>query len=131
MRIDRLWRPLAAGLCGSAAHFTLMYLKSRTGLLPSFQPYQDLQLVLGELTGGSVHPIAPWALSFLNGAVVLGFVFARTYRRLPGRSGAAKGFVFGMLAWFAMGLLFFRSSVEAYSRFKPGAVSRPPRFRWL
>jgi len=29
------------------------------------------------------------ALSFLNGAVALGMLFGRTYRLLPGRSGAA------------------------------------------
>jgi hypothetical protein len=49
----------------------------------------------------------PWALSFLNGAVVLGILFGRTYRWLPGRSGAAKGFVFGVFGWVVMGVLFF------------------------
>jgi hypothetical protein len=39
--------------------------------------------------------------------VVLGFVFARIYRLLPGGGGAAKGFVFGVLGWLTMGLVFF------------------------
>ena len=34
-------------------------------------------------------------------------MFGRSYRLLPGRSGAAKGFVFGVLGWIAMGVLFF------------------------
>jgi hypothetical protein len=76
-------------------------------LLPSFHPYEDLQQALGHLVGGSVHPWLPWALSFANGAVVLGILFGRLYRRLPGRSGAAKGFVFGVFGWIVMGLLFF------------------------
>jgi hypothetical protein len=98
------WRSLAAGFCGSAAHSGLMFLKSHFDLLPSFHPYEDLQRTLSELVGSSVHPWVPWALSFLNGSIVLGFIFGRTYQLLP---GAAKGFVFGLLGWLVMGLLFF------------------------
>jgi uncharacterized protein DUF6789 len=98
---------MAAGSCGSAVHFGLMSLKSWMGWLPSFHPYEDLQQRLSELVGSSVDPLIPWALSFLNGAVVLGILFGRLYRRLPGRSGAAKGFVFGVFGWLAMGFLLF------------------------
>jgi hypothetical protein len=107
MGANGIWKSFAAGLCGSAAHSGLMFLKSRMGWLPSFHPYEDLQQALSQLVGGSVHPLVPWALSFLNGAVVLGIVFGRSYRLLPGRSGAAKGLVFGVLGWIAMGVLFF------------------------
>jgi hypothetical protein len=107
MDTDRIWKSLAAGFCGSAAHTCLMLFKSWAGLLPTFQPYEDLQRMLGDLVGSSVPPFVPWALSFLNGAVVLGFLFGRTYQLLPGRDGAAKGFVFGVLGWMIMGLLFF------------------------
>jgi hypothetical protein len=107
MGANGIWKSFAAGLCGSAAHTGLMLLKSRMGWLPSFHPYEDLQQALSQLVGGSVHPLVPWALSFLNGAVVLGIVFGRSYRLLPGRSGAAKGLVFGVLGWIAMGVLFF------------------------
>ena len=106
MNPDRIWKSLAAGLCGSAAHSGLMFLKSWMGWLPSFHPYEDLQHALGGLVGGAVHPLIPWALSFMNGAVVLGILFGRLYRRLPGRFGATKGFVFGVLGWLAMGVLF-------------------------
>jgi hypothetical protein len=107
MGANGIWKSFAAGMCGSAAHAGLMLLKSRMGWLPSFHPYEDLQQALDQLVGGSVDPLVPWALSFLNGAVVLGIVFGRSYRLLPGRSGAAKGFVFGVLGWIAMGVLFF------------------------
>ena len=106
MDANSIWKSLAAGLCGSAAHTGLMFLKSWMGWLPSFHPYEDLQQVLSHLVGSSVHPLVPWALSFLNGAVVLGILFGRTYRLLPGRSGAAKGLVFGMFGWIAIGALF-------------------------
>jgi len=107
MDANKIWKSLAAGFCGSAAHSCLMLLKSWAGVLPSFQPYEDLQRTLSNLIGSSVHPVIPWALSFLNGAVVLGFLFGRTYQLLPGRGGAAKGCVFGLLSWAVMGLLFF------------------------
>jgi hypothetical protein len=98
---------MAAGLVGSSAHSCLMFLKSRAGLLPSFQPYDDLQRLLGDLVGGSVGPAVPWLLSFANGAVILGFLFGRTYQLLPGRSGAVKGLAFGVIGWIMMGLIFF------------------------
>jgi len=107
MDISTTARSLLAGLCGSIAHSGLMFLKARAGILPSFQPYEDVQHALGLLVGNAVPAVVPYALSFLNGAVVLGFVFGRIYRLLPGRSGAAKGFVFGLLGWIAMGLMFF------------------------
>lgn len=107
MKIDRIWRTIFAGLCGSAAHSGLMFLKSRMGWLPSFQPYHDLQQALSQLLGSSINPLVPWALSFLNGSILLGFLFGRTYRWLPGESGAAKGLVFGTVGWMAMGLVVF------------------------
>ena len=84
-----------------------MYLKSRTGLLPAFQPYDSLQATLAHLTGSEVHPIIPWAMSFLNGSTILGLCFGRIYAWLPGNSGAAKGATFGIFGWLAMGFVFF------------------------
>lgn len=63
-----------------------MFLKSWMGWLPSFHPYEDIQQALSGLVGGAVSPAIPSALSFLNGAVVLGIPFVRLYRVLPGRS---------------------------------------------
>jgi hypothetical protein len=57
--------------------------------------------------GANVPAIVPWALSFLNGMTILGFLFARINRRLPGRNGAVKGVVFGLIGWVFMGLVFF------------------------
>lgn len=84
-----------------------MYLKSRIGLLPSFQPYDSLQAALGRVIGGEIHPVVPWVLSFLNGSTVLSFAFDRLYGRLPGQGGVAKGLAFGIAGWLLMGLAFF------------------------
>jgi hypothetical protein len=104
---DKVWRTLAAGLCGNAAHSGVMFLKRSMDWLPTFQPYRDLQHGLSEWLGGEVHPTVPWMMSFVNGTLILGILFRASYRLLPGRSGITKGFVFGILGWLAMGLLYF------------------------
>ncbi|MBI5261757.1 MAG: hypothetical protein HY852_08070 [Bradyrhizobium sp.] len=125
---DRLWKSLAAGLCGSIAHSILMFLKSWMNWLPEFHPYQDLQEGLSTLIGSSVHPAIPWALSFFNGAVVLGLFYGHTYRWLPGRSGLAKGFVFGLLGWIAMGVIFFPALGRGFFALKAGLGLSPALF---
>jgi hypothetical protein len=102
-----IWKSVIAGLCGSMAHAALMYFKTATGLLPAFQPYDSLQLALGRWTGSNINPLIPWALSFLNGSTLVGFVFGRSYHRLRGSNGATKGLVFGLMMWLVMGLAFF------------------------
>jgi hypothetical protein len=89
------------------AHGLLMYFKSRSGLLPSFNPYASFQGMLSRATGEAVGPLVPWALSFLNGFIVISLVYRLIYRRLPGGNGAIKGFVYGFLGWALMGLVFF------------------------
>jgi hypothetical protein len=102
-----IWKPIVAGSCGTIVHFLFMYIKTRTGLLPSFQPYHSLQIALGRWVGTTVPAIVPWALSFLNGMTILGFLFSRINRLLPGRNGATKGLIFGLIGWVMMGLIFF------------------------
>lgn len=80
-----------AGLCGSITHTFLMFVKTRWGILESFQPYSSLQIALTYWTGDYVHPAVPWLLSYLNGSTAAGFAFARSYRHLPGRGGGDKG----------------------------------------
>lgn len=104
---DWLWKAVAAGLCGSIAHSSLMYFKFRSGLLPTFQPYESLQLALSRWIGRDVHPLIPWVFSFVNGSTLVGFVFGLSYRRLPGSNGAVKGLVYGAVGWLVMSLLFF------------------------
>ena len=105
-----------------------MFLKSWMGWLPSFHPYEDMQHALSGLVGGAVSPAIPWALSFLNGAVVLGILFGRLYRVLPGRSGAAKGLIFGLFGWMAMGLLLFPVLGQGPFAARAGLGARPALF---
>ncbi len=107
MKLRATLRSLAAGVCGAAAHSLLMYGKARFAILPTFDPYQSLQASLTKLIGGNVHPLVPWALSFFSGATMVGLLFGRVYPLLPGRSGIAKGLLFGLLGWALMNVLFF------------------------
>ena len=102
-----IWKSVIAGFFGSMVHFLFMYFKTRTGLLPSFQPYHSFQIALNQWIGTDVPAIVPWALSFLNGMTILGFLFARIYSLLPGRAGAVKGVTFGVIGWVFMNLIFF------------------------
>jgi hypothetical protein len=83
-----------------------MYFRTRSGVLPSFQPYQAFQFALGQWVGTNVPAIVPWTLSFVNGMTILGFLFAWFNRLLPG-NGALKGLTFGLLGWVFMNLIFF------------------------
>ena len=96
-----------AGFCGMVVHSLLTLVHSRSGPLPGFQPNEDIQRGLSWLVGTEVHAGVVWLLSFVNGAIVWGFVFGQTYRFLPGNSPWLKGVYFGVGAWLAMGLLFF------------------------
>jgi hypothetical protein len=104
---DWIWKSVVAGLAGTIVHFAFMYLRSRLGLLPSFQPYPAFQTALSSWVGTDVPPMVPWLLSFLNGMTILGFLFARLKRLLPGRTGVSKGLSFGLIGWLFMGLIFF------------------------
>jgi hypothetical protein len=102
-----IWKSVVAGFAGTIVHFAFMYLRSRLGLLLSFQPYQSFQAALGHWVGTNVPAAVPWLLSFLNGMTILGFLFARLNRLLPGRTGLSKGLSFGLIGWLFMGLIFF------------------------
>ena len=102
-----IWKSVVAGLSGTVVHFAFMYLRSRLGLLPSFQPYQSFQAALSHWVGTNVPAAVPWLISFLNGMTILGFLFGRLNRLLPGRTGLSKGLSFGLIGWLFMGLIFF------------------------
>jgi uncharacterized protein DUF6789 len=57
--------------------------------------------------GANVPAIVPWLLSFLNGATILGFLFASLKQLLSGQTGVAKGVSFGLIGWLFMELIFF------------------------
>jgi len=98
---------LLAGLCGSVVHSALMATRNYAGVIPAFQPYDDLQRLLNATIGGTSLSGVTWIIPFITGALFVGFVFGKIYRYLPGNHFISKGVVFGLFAWLAMGLGFF------------------------
>ncbi len=70
-------------MAGSIVHFLFMHFKSQVGLLPEFQPYQSFQAALSHWVGTNVPAIVPWALTFLNGMTILGFLFRERIAYCP------------------------------------------------
>ena len=106
VKLRNLLSSLLAGAGATLVHAGLMAVKHRAGILPGFEPYDDMQRLMAS-AGWSLEPPWSWLLPYINGALVLGFVFGRLFVHLPGRTAIAKGAAFGLTAWRAMGLGFF------------------------
>jgi hypothetical protein len=104
MKLRNLISSLLAGFGATTVHIALMAIKHRAGILPGFEPYEDLQRLLSSLTAQSIEAPYSWLLPYINGALILGFVFGKLFIHLPGRTAVAKGAAFGFAAWLVMGL---------------------------
>lgn len=94
-----------AGICGMLAQSGLMAARRALGILPSFQPYADLQRLLTAAVGETLAGNLSWLLPMVSGAVVWSSIFAWTYDRIPGRGAAGKGAFVTMAAWLLTGLV--------------------------
>jgi hypothetical protein len=104
MKLRSFISSLVAGFGATAVHVVLMNIKHRAGILPNFEPYEDLQRLLASSTKLTLDGPFSWLLPLINGAVILGFVFGRLFIHLPGRTAVVKGAAFGFAAWLLMGL---------------------------
>lgn len=98
---------LLAGFVATLVHITLMEIKRRLGVLPSFEPQIYFQQIISPLLaqGGSS---ALWRyLPEINGGLLLGFLFGRLYIYLPSLDFVVKGMAFGLGAWLVLGALVF------------------------
>ncbi len=94
---------LLAGFGATTVHVALMAIKHRAGILPAFEPYDDLQRLLSSMTSLSFDSPLSWLLPYVNGALILGFVFGKLFAYLPGGTAVVKGAAFGLVAWLVMG----------------------------
>jgi hypothetical protein len=101
----RLRNAIVAGLCGMAAQSVLMGGRHWLGILPAFQPYDDLQRLLAEAVGAAWAPTLSWLLPMASGAVVWSSIFAWAYDVIPARTATGKGLVVTILAWLMTGLV--------------------------
>jgi hypothetical protein len=104
MKLRNFISSLLAGFGATTVHVALMAIKHRAGILPEFEPYEDLQRLLSSMTALSLESPFSWLLPYINGALILGFVFGKLFIHLPGRTPIAKGGAFGFAAWLVMSL---------------------------
>ena len=104
MKLRNFFSSLLAGFGATTVHIALMTLKHRAEILPEFEPYEDLQRLLSSTMARPLEFPLTWLIPYINGALVLGFVFGKLFIHLPGRTAIAKGAVFGFAAWLVMGL---------------------------
>lgn len=128
--VHMLRNAVIAGLCGMAAQQGLMAARHGLGILPTFQPYHDLQnLVSGwlgtVLPGMTVTPVLSWVVPMISGALVWSSIFAWAYDVIPGRSPARKGVAVTLFAWFVTGLIIFPLIGHGVFATKAGAALWP------
>jgi hypothetical protein len=103
MKLRSFLSSLLAGIGATTVHIALMAIKHRAGILPDFEPYEDLQRLLSSMTARSLEFPFSWLLPYVNGALIIGFVFGRLFTHLPGSTAIVKGAAFGFVAWLVMG----------------------------
>lgn len=77
------------------------------GILPGFEPYNDLQLTLARTIGTAMPQSLLWILTLINGALIWSAIFSWAYDLIPGRTAIAKGIVVAVFAWLVVGVLIF------------------------
>ena len=110
-----------AGLCGTAAQFVLMTGRKALGILPQFQPYEDMQRLLLSSFGTSTPPVLHWLLPFISGALIWSSIFSWAYRWIPGETAPAKGLSVTVFAWLLTGLVIFPLIGQGLFAFKANA----------
>lgn len=101
----KLRNAMIAGVCGSVAQSSLMATRHAFGILPSFQPYDNLQRHLAGFVGHAWAPALSWLLPVVSGAVIWSSIFAWAYDKIPATGAFGKGALVTVFAWFFTGLV--------------------------
>jgi len=96
-----------AGLCGTMAQLALRAARKALGVLPDFQPYDDMQRELLHGVGASLPAALQALLPLISGALIWSSIFAWAYRWIPGRTALLKGLAVSGFAWLLTGLVLF------------------------
>ncbi len=115
---------ILAGSGATVVHMLLMEIKHRAGILPSFEPYDDMQRLLNSATADALQ-VPSWLLAYVNGALVLGFVFGKSFPYLPGRTPVFRGAIFGFAAWLVMNFVMLPVAGRGVFAWKLGLSAWP------
>jgi uncharacterized membrane protein YagU involved in acid resistance len=100
--INRIYKGIFAGFIATIALSALMVLKAMMGMLPQMNAIKMLSTMAHGLMGTPMTPVVGWLLHFVIGSLVWGTLFALLFERIPGRTPAFKGMLFGTVAWLIM-----------------------------
>lgn len=103
----KLLKLVISGIAGSLTQGALMFIKNYFNILPEFQPYLALQKIFAEITNHAPPHYLAMLASFVNGALVLSYLFGRFYEQLPSKHGLIKGLTFGTIGWLLFNLILF------------------------
>lgn len=101
----KLRNAVIAGVCGVTVQSGLMAARRSLEILPSFQPYDDLQRLLAVLIDPAWAQTLSWLLPMTSGAVIWSSIFAWTYERIPATGALGKGLIVTAFAWLFTGLV--------------------------
>ncbi len=121
----RLRNAVVAGVCGMAAQSGLMSVRRQLGILPSFQPYQDLQRLLVEIVGAPLSYRLSWLLPMVSGALIWSSIFAWAYQRIPAKTALGKGMLVTLLAWCVTGFVILPWLGHGIFAVRAGAGAAP------
>ena len=125
MTLLKLRNATIAGVCGMMAQSSLMAARRSLGILPSFQPYDDLQNLLAGIVGPAWAPTLSWLLPMVSGAVIWSSIFAWAYDRIPAAGAVVKGILVTVFAWIFTGLVLLPLLGHGLFGVKAGAGGWP------
>lgn len=103
----------------------LMAGRKALAILPDFQPYNDIQLLLFDWIGASIPSVLQRLLPFVSGALIWSSIFAWAYPHIPGTTPLAKGFSVALFAWLLTGFALFPLIGKGLFAIKAGAGAGP------
>ena len=109
---------LMSGFIATFAASAMMQMNKDIGDIPSLHIARSLSNLIGD--AGRLLP--GWIAHFVLGTFVFSLIYALIERRLPVRSPALKGLLFGMLLWLGMMAVFMPLTGAGFFAIDRGVV---------
>ncbi|GKW50853.1 DUF6789 family protein [Halomonas sp. NCCP-2165] len=103
----RLVRGMWAGFVATLVISMIMILRLSAGIIPWYDPIEIMNLAAQDLLGTPDSRLVGWGIHFAVGTLVWGMLFGLLAPYLPGRSGARRGLLFGLVAWLVVMVTVF------------------------
>lgn len=95
----------ASGLIATLVLSVFMIAKTMIGMMPAFNAIRDNAHLVSIFTALPPSPVLGWVTHFAIGTILWGATYTWLRPKLPS-SGILAGMAFGVIAWFAMMIIF-------------------------